>query len=246
MIHYLPYKERFRMLTATKVPLLVCLFALFFTQSAVSQDADATQGDKTPVTDRELSVMMFVDYGRSYGYQSMLAQIQIDTIKVELERDRQIAAQMEKLLTKDAISQTELEIAQLKVTWGEKQLKVAEKNLIAIGSQFEAMKKMAKHFAGDEVPRDELYEVFRKGWQAGCDKGPDEVDAMKAWVDFCEKSLQRSRALNQQGSESLTSVLEKEAQLKIAEANYQSRKSRLDMCRKILFPSLEDIKSIKR
>ncbi|MCU0720622.1 MAG: hypothetical protein MUC83_13015 [Pirellula sp.] len=234
------------MFTATKVPLLVCLFALFFTQSAVSQEADTTQGDKTPVTDRQLSVMMFVDYGRSYGYQSMLAQIQIDTIKAELERDRQIAAQLEKLLTKDAISQTEFEIAQLKVIWGEKQLKVAEKNLIAIGSQFEAMKKMAKHFAGVEVPRDELYEVFRKGWEAGCDKGPDEVDAMKAWVDFCEKSLQRSRALNQQGSESLTSVLEKEAQLKIAEANYRSRKSRLDMCREILFPSLGDIKSIKR
>ncbi len=114
---------------------------------------------------------MFVDYGRSYGYQSMLAQIQIETIKAELERDRQIAAQLEKLLTKDAISQTELEIAQLKVIWGEKQLKVAEKNLVAISSQFEAMKKMAKHFAGVEVPRDELYEVFRKGWQAGCDKG---------------------------------------------------------------------------
>jgi hypothetical protein len=176
----------------------------------------------------------------------MLAQIQIDTIKAELERDRQIAGQMEKLLTKDAISQIEYEIAQLKVIWGEKHLKVAEKNLVAVGSQYEAMKKMAKHFAGVEVPRDELYEVFRKGWEAGCDKGPDEVDAMKAWVDFCEKSLQRSRALNLQGNESLTSLLEKEAQLKIAEANYQSRKSRLNMCREILFPSLEDIKSVKR
>lgn len=230
----------------TKVPLLVGLFALFVTQSAFSQKAGTTPEDQTPVTDRQLSVMMFVDYGRSYGYQSMLAQIQIDTIKAELERDRQIAGQMEKLLTKDAISQIEFEIAQLKVVWGEKQLKVAEKNLVAVGSQYEAMKKMAKHFAGVEVPRDELYAVFRKGWEAGCDKGPDEVAAMKAWVDFCEKSLQRARALNQQGSESITSVLEKEAQLKIAEANYQSRKSRLDMCREVLFPSLEDIRSIGR
>lgn len=230
----------------TRVPLLVCIFALCFTQSAFSQKADTAPDDKTPVTDRQLSVMMFVDYGRSYGYQSMLAQIQIETLKAELERDRQIAGQMEKLLTKDAISQIELEIAQLKVIWGEKQLKVAEKNLVAVGSQYEAMKKMAKHFAGVEVPRDELYEVFRKGWQAGCDKGPDEVEAMKAWADFCEKSLQRARALHQQGNESLTSVLEKEAQLKIAEANYQNRKSRLNLCRETLFPSLEEIKSIEQ
>jgi|JI9StandDraft_2_1071091.scaffolds.fasta_scaffold03580_9 hypothetical protein len=234
------------MFKTTQVPLLVGLFALLFTLSAFSQKSDTAPDDKTPVTDRQLSVMMFVDYGRSYGYQSMLAQIQIDTIKAELERDRQIAGQMEKLLTKDAISQIELEIAQLKVIWGEKQLKVAEQNLVAVGSQYEAMKKMAQHFAGVDVPRDELYEVFRKGWQAGCDKGPDEVDAMKAWTDFCEKSLQRARALNQQGNESLTSVLEKEAQLKIAETNYQSRKSRLNLCREILFPSLEDIKAIKR
>lgn len=234
------------MFTTTKVPLLVCLVALLFAPSLFLQKTETTSEDKSTVTDRQLSVMMFVDYGRTYGYQSMLAQIQIDTIKAELERDRQIAVQMENLSKKDAVSQIESEIAQLKVIWGEKQLIVAEKNLVAVSSQFEAMKRMAKHFAGVEVPRDELYEVFRMGWEAGCDKGPDEVDAMKAWVDFSEKSLQRSRALHQQGDESLTSVLEKEAQLKIAEANYQSRKSRLDMCRKILFPSLEDIKSIER
>jgi hypothetical protein len=234
------------MFSTTKVPLLACLFALLFAPSLFLQKGETTSDDKTPVTDRQLSVMMFVDYGRTYGYQSMLAQIQIDTIKAELERDRQIAVQMEKLSTKDAISQIEYEIAQLKVIWGEKQLKVAEKNSVAVSSQFEAMKKMAKYFAGVDVPRDELYEVFRMGWEAGCDKGPDEVDAMKAWVDFSEKSLQRSRVLHQQGNESVTSVLEKEAQLKIAETNYQSRKSRLDMCRKILFPSLQEIKSIER
>lgn len=234
------------MFTTTKVPLLACLFALLFAPSHFLQKGETTSDDKTPATDRQLSVMMFVDYGRTYGYQSMLAQIQIETIKAELERDRKIAVQMEKLSTKDAVSQMEYEIAQLKVIWGEKQMKVAEKNSVAVSSQFEAMKKMASHFAGVDVPRDELYEVFRMGWEAGCDKGPDEVDAMKAWVDFSERSLQRSRVLHQQGNESETSLLEKEAQLKIAETNYQSRKSRLDMCRKILFPSLEDIKSIER
>lgn len=234
------------MFQTNKFLFLCCFVALSLTQLLFPQKAETTSDDKTPVTDRQLSVMMFVDYGRTYGYQSMLAQIQIDTIKAELERDRQIAVQMDNLSTKDAISKFESEIAQLKVIWGEKQLKVAEKNSVAVSSQFEAMKKMAIHFAGVDVPRDELYEVFRMGWEAGCDKGPDEVDAMKAWVDFSEKSLQRSRVLHQQGSESVTSVLEKEAQLKIAETNYQSRKSRLDMCRKILFPSLEDIKSIKQ
>lgn len=210
------------------------------------QKTETNSEDKTSVTDRQLSVMMSVDYGRTYGYQGKLWQIQIDTTKAELERDRQIAVQMENVSKKEAVSQIESEIAQLKVIWGEKQLIVAEENLVAVSSQFEAMKRMAKHFSGVEVPRDEVYEVFRMGWEAGCDKGPDEVDAMKAWVDFSEKSLQLSRVLHQQGNESLKSVLEKEAQLKIAETNYQSRKSRLDMCRKILFPSLEDIKSIER
>ena len=106
------------------------------------------------------------------------------------------------------------------------------------------MKKMSQHFAGVNVPRDELYGVFRRGWEAGCEKGPDEVEAMKAWVEYSRKSLERARELNRQGGESLASVLEKEAQLKIAESNYQNRLARLDRCREVLFPSPEDIKAI--
>lgn len=227
---------------AMQVGLLVSLSAA----AACAQDESSSQGDKTPVTDRQLAVLLFVDYGRSYGYQTMMAQIQVDTVNAELERDRQILKQNEDLFRKNAVSRVELEIAQLKVTWGEKQLVVAEKNLTAIGAQYEAMKKMAEHFAGVQIPRDELYAVFRRGWDAGCEKGPDEVAAMKAWVDYSAKSLQRARELNRQGSESLASVLEKEAQLKIAESNYQNRKARLDRCRTVLFPSLENIKAIER
>lgn len=222
--------------------LLTCLLI----GSSFSQDNNSDKSDPTPVTDRQLAVMMFVDYGRSYGYQAMMAQIQVDTIKAELERDRYILKQNEDLFRKNAVSRTELEIAQLKVTWSEKQLIVAEKNLTAIGAQYEAMKKMAEHFGGLDIPRDELYAVFRRGWEAGCDKGPDEVAAMKAWVEYSRKSLERSRELNAQGNESLTSVLEKEAQLKIAESNYQNRQARLDRCRQVLFPSLDDIKAVKQ
>lgn len=209
------------------------------------QDQINAQEDKTPVTDRQLSVMMFADYGRSYGYQTMLAQIQLDTAKADLERDRQILKQTVELFQRNAIANIELEIAKLKVIWGEKQLIVAEKNLTAIAAQYEAMKKMVEHFAGVEIARDELYAVFSRGWDAGCAKGPDEVAAMKAWVDYSEKSLQRARELNRQGSESLTSVLEKEAQLKVAQSNYENRKSRLDRCRRVLFPSLDQIKAIE-
>lgn len=230
------------------VKLIVCgvLLTCLSIESAFSQADSSDQSDQTPVTDRQLAVMLFVDYGRSYGYQAMMAQIQVDTIKAELERDRQILKQNEDLFRKNAVSRTELEIAQLKVTWSEKQLIVAEKNLTAIGAQYEAMKKMAEHFGGVDIPRDELFAVFRRGWEAGCDKGPDEVAAMKAWVDYSRKSLQRARELNRQGSESLTSVLEKEAQLKIAESNYQNREARLDRCRNVLFPSLDDIKAVKQ
>lgn len=43
-----------------------------------------------PVNDRQLAVMMFVDYGRSYGYQVMMVRIQVDTVKAQLERDQQL------------------------------------------------------------------------------------------------------------------------------------------------------------
>ena len=108
------------------------------------------------------------------------------------------------------------------------------------------MKEMAKHFAGVQVPVESLYRIFRRGWEAGCEKGPDELEAMKAWAAFSEKSLERARELNRQGNESLASLLEKEARLKIAKSNYEQRQARLDRCRTVLFPSLKDVLAIKR
>lgn len=234
------------MINIVKSALLLSLIASLPAQPAFPQNEAPPKDDQTPVTDRQLAVMMYVDYGRSYGYQSMLARIQVDSIKAELDRDRQIAKQNETLLSQNAVSRNEYEISRLKVVWGEKQLIVAEKNLVAINAQYEAMKKMAQHFAGVTVPRDELYSLFRRGWDAGCDKGPDEVDAMKAWVDYSRKSLERARELNRQGSEPLASVLEKEADLKIAESNYQNRLAGLDRCREVFFPSREEIKAVER
>jgi hypothetical protein len=65
---------------------------------------------------------------------------------------------------------------------------VAEKNLEDISAQFDAVREMARHFAGVQIPVDTLYADFRRGWEAGCDKGPDEVIAMEAWAAYAEKS----------------------------------------------------------
>lgn len=199
-----------------------------------------------PVSDRQIAVMMFVDYGRSFGYQSMLAAIQIDVVKAEIARDQALLAQKEELYRKKAIPLVELEIARLKDVWNRKQLIVAEKSFETVNAQYEAMGEMAKHFAGVGVPTDALYAKFRRAWDAGCDKGPDEVAAMKAWAEFSAKSVERARQLNRRGAESTASLLEKEVRQKIAEANYTQRESRLSRCREVLFPGFEEILKIGR
>lgn len=216
------------------------LIALLFSPQSLAKD------DKAPVTDRQIAVMMFVDYGRSYGYQTMMASIQVSAVKAELERDEKLLRQKEELFRKKAIPPIELEIAQLKDIWNRKQLIVAEKSLATVAAQYEAMKKMAQHFGGVDTPVADLYATFRRAWDAGCEKGPDEVVAMKAWADYSTKALERARELNSQGDESLASVLAKEAQAKIAQSNYQQRESRLDRCRQVLFPSLDDILAVER
>ena len=227
-------------MSAIRTTLTGFLLVLLLSPQSLASD------NKAAVTDRQIAVMMFLDYGRSYGYQTMLAEIQIDTIKAELERDEALLRQKEELFRRKAIPPIELEIAQLKDTWNRKQLIVAEKGLAAVAAQYEAMKEMAKYFAGGTVPVNSLYAIFRRGWEAGCDKGPDEVAAMQAWADFSRKALERSRQLNSQGNESFASVLAKKAQLKIARSNYEERQARLDRCREVLFPSLEDILAIER
>ncbi|MFN3671002.1 MAG: hypothetical protein ACK4VM_03730 [Bosea sp. (in: a-proteobacteria)] len=205
--------------------------------AASAQSRDAAK----PVSDRQVAVMMFVDYGRSYGYQSMLAAIQIDMVKAQIARDQALLKQKEELHRRKAIPLVEIEIARLKDLWNRKQLVVAEKSLAAVSAQYQAMGEMAKHFGGVDVPADALYASFRRAWDAGCDKGPDEVEAMRAWAAFATKSAERTRQLNRLGRESRTSLLEKQTQQKIAQANYEQRASRLDRCRAVLFPDLKDI-----
>ena len=68
----------------------------------------------TPVSDAQVYVLMFVDQGRSYGYQTMMARIQLDTARAELERDQAILEQNEELYRRNAIPLIDLEISQLK------------------------------------------------------------------------------------------------------------------------------------
>ncbi len=198
-----------------------------------------------PVNDRQLAVMMFVDYGRSYGYQVMMARIHLETVQAQLERDQQLLGQKEELSRRRAITPIELEVAQLKDIWNRKQLIVAEKNLVYVSAEYDAMSQMARHFGGVDIPVEKIYATFRRGWDAGCDKGPDEVEAMKAWADYAKKAAERSRQLNSQGNEPTSSLLEKEAQVKIALSNYENRRAGLDRCRAVLFPSLDDIRAVK-
>jgi sugar phosphate isomerase/epimerase len=121
---------------------------------------------------------------------------------------------------------------------------VAEKSLDYVSAEFAAMTEMARHFGGEPITVETLYAAFRRGWEAGCDKGPDEVVAMKAWADFAEKSLERARQLYDRGSMPLNALLDREAQLRIARSNAQNRAARLDLCRTALFPSLEEIMAI--
>lgn len=218
----------------------VVLAAVGFAFEARAQSPAAGK----PVSDRQVAVMMFVDYGRSYGYQSMLAAIQIDVVKAQIERDRALLKQKEDLHRKKAIPLIELEIARLKDFWNRKQLVVAEETLATVSAQYEAMLEMAKHFGGVDVPTDTLYAMFRRAWDAGCAKGPDEVEAMKAWAEFSRKSVERARQLHRRGIESMASLLEKEMQLKVAQANFEQRENRLDRCRAVLFPDLGDILAV--
>lgn len=208
-------------------------------QPAMAQEAEA------PISSEQVAVLMFIDQGRAYGFQRMLARIQLDTVQAELKRDRAILAQNEDLYERSAIPLIELEISQLKDAWNRKQLIVAEKNLEAVSAQFDAILEMARHFGGTPVPVETLYGAFRRGWEAGCDKGPDDVVAMQAWAAYAEKSLERARQLNARGSLSLNTLLDREAQLRIARSNFENRQARLDRCRTALFPSLEEIMAIE-
>lgn len=195
----------------------------------------------TPVTSDQVLRLYFTDSGRSFGYQVMMARIHIDTVMAELARDEALLRQNEGLYERNAIPLIDLQVSQLKDAWNRKQLIVAEKNLVYLGAEYDAMSRMAEHFAGGEVPAEDLYATFLRGWEAGCDKGPDEVVAYQAWAAYAEKSLERARQLNDRGGLSDAEVLDREAQLAIAQSNYRNRAGSLDRCRNVLFPTLKDI-----
>lgn len=199
------------------------------------------RAEGTPLTDPQLLRLYFADSGRSFGYQVMIARIHLDTVRTELARDEAILRRNETLHTRSALALIDLQVSQLKDAWNRKQLIVAEENLEFLSAEYAAMTRISEHYAGATVTVEELYAIFRRGWEAGCAKGPDEVAAYQAWTAYAEKSLERARQLNRRGNLSESEVLEREAQLAIATSNYQNRLAGLDRCRTVLFPSLEDI-----
>ncbi len=201
----------------------------------------ALRAEGTPLTDAQALRLYFADSGRSFGYQVMIARIHVDTVKAELARDAAILTQNEELHARNAVPLIDLQVSQLKDAWNRKQLVVAEKNLEFLGAEYAAMTRLSEHYSGEAVTVEELYAIFRRGWEAGCTKGPDEVVAYQAWAAYVEKSLERARQLNARGSLSDSDVLEREAQLAIATSNYQNRLGGLDRCRTVLFPSLDQV-----
>jgi uncharacterized protein with von Willebrand factor type A (vWA) domain len=201
----------------------------------------ALRAEGTPLSDHQALHLYFADSGRSFGYQVMMARIQLDTIKAELARDEAILRQNEELHARNAVPLIDLRVSQLKDAWNRKQLIVAEKNLEFLSAEYAAMTRLSEHYAGKTATVEELYAIFRRGWDASCAKGPDEVAAFQAWAAYVEKSLERARQLNQRGSLSDSEVLQREAQLAIATSNYKNRLGGLDQCRAVLFPSLEEV-----
>jgi hypothetical protein len=206
----------------------------------------AVQAQDTPLTRDQALTLYFTDSGRSFGYQVMIARIQIETVQAEIARDAALLARSEDLYRSNSVPLIDLQIAQLKDAWNRKQLVVAEKNLEFLTAEYQAMTRLAEFFGGAPATVEDLYAIFRRGWEAGCAKGPDEVAAYAAWVAFVTKSLDRARQLNARGSLPETDVLDRVAQLAIAEANYRNRLESLDRCDKVLFPSLTDVLAVPR
>lgn len=206
----------------------------------------AHASDPALVNNNQIAVMLLVDYARSYGYQSMLAKIQIDRDRAQFERDATLLKQKEELYRRKAIPLVELEIAQLKDTWNKAQLIVSEKSLTFVQAEYQAMVQLAKHVGGGEsLTTERLYATFRRGWDAGCEKGPDEAEAAKARFDFLAKAVARSEELYKKRNESLAYLLEKQTQMEVARSDYQNRANSLNLCRNLLFPSLQDVLAIK-
>src|SRR4051794_19737943 len=113
------------------------------------------------VNGNQIAVMLLVDYGRSYGYQVMLAKIQIDRDQAQFERDSKLLKQKEELYRRKRIPEIELEIARLKDTWNRAQLVVSTKSLGFVRAEYEAMAQLAKHVGGGErLSAEALYATF--------------------------------------------------------------------------------------
>jgi hypothetical protein len=94
----------------------------------------------------------------------------------------------QELFQRKAIPLIGLKIAPLKETWNRAQLAVSDKSPTFVQPEYQAMVQLAKHFGGVPVIIEALYATFRKGWDAGCGKGPDEAVVAKTKLDFPKRS----------------------------------------------------------
>jgi hypothetical protein len=196
-------------------------------------------------SDRQIAVLMLAHYARAYGHQVTWANIQLERARARVIRDEQVLKQKQELVRRKADQPIELEIAELTIAWSRAQLAAAEKILANEQAEYDALVQVAKHYGGNPTTTESLYAIFRRGWDSGCQRLPLEVTAAKALVDLIEKTVVRARETHAQKIESLNSMMQREADLGVAKADYEYRAASLDRCRTLLLPSLEDLLAIK-
>ena len=218
----------------------------FIALAATAPPATQALADEAKLlNDRQVFTLMLIDQGRTLARQELLAQIQLDNVRAELERDRTMLQHKEDKFRHKEISQTEIDIARLKDEWNRRQLFVAEKNVAYFSAERAASSRIAGYFSGAQTSTVDLYAEFRRAWEAACEQAPDELAAIKAKRDYLERSVERSRDLFMQKTESYEVLIEKEAILQSTRADYSNRLGRLDQCRSTHYPSLEQILKVQ-
>lgn len=196
-------------------------------------------------SDRQIAVLMLTQYARAYGHQVTWANLQLERARARVISDEQVLKQKQELVRRKADQPIELEIAELTIAWSRAQLAAAEKTFANVQAEYDAWVRVARHYGGNPTTTESLYAIFRQSWDAGCQRLSLEVSVAKALVDLIEKTIVRARDTNMQKIESLNSMMQREADLGVAKADYEYRVASLDRCRTLMPPSLEDLQAIK-
>jgi hypothetical protein len=111
----------------------------------------AVAAEGTPLTTDQALMLYFTDSGRSFGYQVMIARIQVETVQAEIARDAALLARNEELHRSKSVPLIDLEVARLRDAWNRKHLVVAEKNLEFLMAEYEAMIQPAGRSCGSAL-----------------------------------------------------------------------------------------------